>query len=143
MASTAQINHYKNIPNVLSAFREGHDQILSVGLDARLHHLLKLRASQMNNCAYCINMHSDEARKDGETQQRLERLIVWRHVEDFSEAERAALAWTEALTELDDRNDLAAHRTELHKHFSDEEISGLTAAIAMINLWNRIGISNH
>ncbi|MEP3045185.1 MAG: carboxymuconolactone decarboxylase family protein [Roseibium sp.] len=143
MASTAEINHYKNIPNVLTAFREGHNQILSIGLDVKLHHLLKLRASQMNSCAYCVNMHSEEARSDGETQQRLDRLIVWRHVEDFSEAERAALAWTEALTDLDETNDLASLREGLKKHFSDTDISGITAAIAMINLWNRIGVSNH
>ena len=143
MSTTAEINHYQHIPNVLTAFGEGHSQILNLGLDAKLHHLIKLRASQMNNCAFCVNMHSDEARKDGETQQRLERLIVWRHVDDFSDAERAALAWTEALTNLDDRNNLAAHRVELQKHFSDAEISGITAAIAMINLWNRIGVSNH
>ncbi|EFO32184.1 alkylhydroperoxidase [Roseibium sp. TrichSKD4] len=143
MATTASIDHFANIPKVLSTFAEGHAEICKTGLDNTLHHLVKLRASQMNNCAYCVKMHIAEARKDGETQQRLERLMVWRHVDDFSAAERAAFAWTEALTKLEDHQDLTGLRQELQQHFSDAEISSLTAAVAMINLWNRIGVSNH
>ncbi|MBD1549080.1 carboxymuconolactone decarboxylase family protein [Roseibium aggregatum] len=143
MTSAALINHEQHIPDVLRAFAEAHARICKTPLDGRLHHLVKLRASQINECAFCVKMHNAEARKDGETADRLERLVVWRHVDDFTDAERAALAWTEALTRLDDKEDYGRLRADLQQHFTDEEISAITAAAAMINLWNRIGISNH
>ncbi|WP_346907348.1 carboxymuconolactone decarboxylase family protein [uncultured Roseibium sp.] len=143
MTSVAVINHEQHIPDVLRAFAEAHAQICKTPLDGTLHHLVKLRASQINECAFCVKMHNAEARKDGETADRLERLVVWRHVDDFTDAERAALAWTEALTRLDDKEDYGRLRADLQNHFTDGEISAITAAAAMINLWNRIGISNH
>ncbi len=82
-------------------------------------------------------------RQDGESSDRLDRLVVWAHVSDFSEAEKAALAWTEALTVLDAKTDYAALRARLRAVFSDKEISVLTSTIAMVNLWNRIQISGH
>ena len=85
----------------------------------------------------------DEARADGETSERLDRVVVWDHVSDFSERERAALAWTEALTELDPKTDFGALRARLREQFTDKEIGVLTAAVAIINLWNRINISRH
>jgi alkylhydroperoxidase family enzyme len=88
-------------------------------------------------------MHSLEARADGETNERLDRLVVWAQVSDFSAAEKAALAWAEALTVIDHRTDLGALRAALRTQFSDVEITALTTAVAMINLWNRLQISRH
>jgi AhpD family alkylhydroperoxidase len=101
-------------------------------------HLVELRASQMNFCAFCVKMHIADARKDGETDARLDRLIVWRFVDDFSDAEKAALAWTEALTTLDQTADLASIRADLRTHFNPKQIGALTMLIAQINLWNRV-----
>ncbi len=137
------IQHEKEIPDVLSTLAEIHKVIDAHGLDRKIHHLVVLRASQINRCGFCVKMHIREAREDGETDQRLERVVVWDQVSDFTERERAALAWTEALTVLDPSRDLAPLRTRLREHFSDEEISALTADIAMINLWNRINVSQH
>jgi len=113
------------------------------GLDRAIHHLVQLRASQMNQCAHCVRMHTREAREDGEKNERLDRLVVWDHCSDFSPKERAALTWTEALTALDRKTDYAALRAQLRDHFSEEEIGVLTVSAAMINLWNRIQISTH
>ena len=88
-------------------------------------------------------MAGTASRQDGESQDRIDRLIVWRHVRIFSDAEKAALAWTEALTVLDPVAELGPLRLELKAHFTDREISTLTAIIAMINLWNRIQVSQH
>src|SRR3546814_8018274 len=99
------------------------------GLDPKLRHLVNLRASQINGCAFCVKMHTGEARRDGETAERLDRLIVWQHVDDFSEREKAALAWTEALTYLDRGADHAAVKRRLAEHFADPEIAALTAQI--------------
>lgn len=137
------VNHFQAIPDVIDALTKVHDAIDTHGLERRLHHLVQLRASQLNACAYCVKMHVREAREDGETNERLDRLVVWEHVSDFSPKERAALAWTEALTRLDRRTDYGALRSVLREHFSDSEISALTATVAMINLWNRIQISGH
>ncbi len=91
----------------------------------------------------CIKMHTREAREDGETNERLDRVIVWNHVSDFDEREKAALAWTEALTEIDSKADLGALRARLRQHFSDKEIGALTAEVAAINFWNRMQVSRH
>src|SRR3546814_14312713 len=125
------------------------------GLDPKLRHLVNLRASQINGCAFCVKMHTGEARRDGETADRLDRLIVWQHVDDFSEREKAALAWTEALTYLDrgadhaavkrrlaltylDRGaDHAAVKRRLAEHFADPQIAAPPAPIALHNPWNR------
>ncbi len=108
-----------------------------------LHHLVQLRASQLNGCAYCVKMQKMEARDNGETNERLDRLVVWDHGSDFSAKERAALAWTEALTQIERKTDYGALRAELRAHFSDAAISALTTTVAMINLWNRIQVSAH
>lgn len=131
------------IADVLQTLAGVHPVINGHGLEAGLRHLVHLRASQINGCAFCIRMHVREAREHGESNERLERLIVWRHVEDFSASEQAALAWTEALTVLDQRTDYGALRASLRQHFSDEQIGALTAEVAMINLWNRIQVSKH
>lgn len=140
---TSPVNLAKRSPAIYQAFLQAQEAILAAGLPPLLHHLVVLRASQINACAFCVNMHISEARRDGETEARLDRLIVWRHVPDFSDAEKAALAWTEALTVLKEDTQYGLLRLRLREHFSDEQISALTATVAMINLWNRVQISQH
>lgn len=142
-ANTAPVRIDLAIPEVFPALLKVSETIGSQGLDKTLNHLIHLRASQINGCAFCVKMHLREAREDGETQDRLDRLVVWAHVSDFSEAEKAALAWTEALTVLDHKTDYASLRGRLRASFSDKEIGALTATIGMINLWNRIQVSAH
>lgn len=143
MSETKAVAYEQEIPDILKSMAEVHQIMDTHGFDRTIHHLVQLRASQINRCGYCIKMHTKEARQDGETSERLDRVIVWDQVGDFSEREQAALAWTEALTALDQKIDLGALRARLREHFSDKEIGVLTAAVAMINLWNRIGISRH
>jgi AhpD family alkylhydroperoxidase len=142
-ANTAPVRIDLAIPEVYPPLLKVSETIGALGLDKKLHHLVHLRASQINGCAFCVKMHLREAREDGETQERLDRLVVWAHVNDFSEAEKAALAWTEALTLLDHKTDYASLRGRLRQSFSDKEIATLTATIGMINLWNRIQVSAH
>ena len=141
--SDGSVQYEKNVPEMLKAMTSVHQLIVDKKLDATIHHLVQLRASQINKCGYCIDMHLREAREDGETERRLDRVIVWDQVDDFSDREKAALAWTEALTLLEAKSDLEKLRLELKQHFSNEEIGLLTGAVAMINLWNRINISRH
>lgn len=143
MTTNAAVNHYATIPQVFSALEQVHGAIDLHALDRTLHHLVQLRASQLNACAHCVKMHTKEARADGETNDRLDRLVVWQHANEFSPKERVALAWTEALTLIDRNTDYGRLRASLREHLSDAEISALTATVAMINLWNRIQISAH
>ena len=108
MAATNAVDFYRNGAQVYGALEAVEKVIASQGIEPALHHLVLLRASQMNKCAFCVKMHTRDARKDGETSERLDRLIVWRHVGDFTAREKAAFAWTEALTDLKDEADMAA-----------------------------------
>ena len=109
-------------------------------VEPRLMHLLKLRASQINGCAYCIDMHVKEALDDGEDAQRLHLLTAWRESPLFDERERALLAWTEALTLLPQTGAPDADYAQLREHFSEADIVKLTVAIATINVWNRVAV---
>jgi AhpD family alkylhydroperoxidase len=142
MLQTKAFDYQQQIPAVIKAM-VGAETETAKGIDPKLRHLVKLRASQINGCAFCVKMHLAEARKDGETQDRLDRLVIWEHVDDFSEREKAALAWTEALTYLDRGADHAPLKQRLAQSFSDPEIATLTATIAMINLWNRLMVATH
>lgn len=141
--TTTTIAYDKAIPAVLQSFMAAHGKICSADLAPTLRHLIELRASQINRCAFCVDMHINAALKDGEQQSRLNRLVVWRQVDDFSAAEKAALAWVEALTVLDAGTDYDNLRQDLREHYSDSEIASITAAVSMINLWNRMQVSNH
>ncbi|TWS97305.1 carboxymuconolactone decarboxylase family protein [Reyranella sp. CPCC 100927] len=143
MSETSPVKYEQVVGDVLQALAGVHKVMDTHGFDRTIQHLVQLRASQINGCAFCIKMHTKEARQDGETNERLDRVIVWQHVHDFSDREKAALAWTEALTVIDGRTDLAAIRARLRQHFSEEEIGLLTSIVAMINLWNRIQVSRH
>ena len=111
-------------------------------LDPKLFHLLKLRASQINGCAFCIGMHSDEALRDGDTPERLLLLDAWHESSAFSEKERAALEWIEELTLIAESHASKEAFDGLKRFFSEEEIAYLTFAGAMINTWNRIAIAS-
>jgi AhpD family alkylhydroperoxidase len=115
--------------------------ITESGLEPTLIHLIKMRASQINGCAYCLDMHSIDARTAGESEQRLYTLEAWRETPFFSERERAALAWTEAVTLISQTHAPDDVYADLQKHFSEKEIVDLTLVAAMINLWNRVAIS--
>jgi AhpD family alkylhydroperoxidase len=110
-------------------------------LDLKLYHLIKLRASQINGCAFCLAMHTDEALKHGETPERIVSLDAWEESPLYSDKERAALAWTEELTLIADSGASKESFDALKAHFSDDEIAWLILAAVQINSWNRIAIS--
>lgn len=110
----------------------------SSGLDHRLRELVKVRASQINGCAFCLHMHSGEALRQGETAQRLVLLDGWRESSLYAAGERAALAWTECLTRVAERGAPDEAYEALAGHFPLAEIADLTTMIGMINLWNRL-----
>jgi AhpD family alkylhydroperoxidase len=114
--------------------------IRGCGLDPSLIELVKMRASQINGCAFCLDMHSHDARQRGETEQRLYLLDAWREVPLYSPRERAALAWTEALTRVAETHAPDEDYAELRRHFSEREIVDLTTLVGLINLWNRLAI---
>ncbi|MCF8468696.1 MAG: carboxymuconolactone decarboxylase family protein [Sneathiella sp.] len=110
------------------------------GLEPRLIHLIKLRASQINGCAYCVDMHSKESRRDGLSEQWINLVCVWRESAVFDDRERAVLAWAEALTNVAETRAPDEDYEELKKHFSEKEIAEITVAIGTINVWNRIAV---
>ena len=116
-------------------------QISKSGLGESLIYLVKLRASQINGCAYCIDMHSKDLRAMGETEQRLYELDAWRETPFYSDRERAALAWTEAVTLISEGHVPDEVYDEARKCFSESELVNLTLAVIAINSWNRLSIS--
>ncbi len=127
-------------PEGYAALRTVEAYIRQSGLPPRLVDLVKMRASQINGCTYCLDMHSQDARKLGETEQRLYLLDGWRESPLYSPLERAALAWTESLTALAGTHAPDADYEPLKEHFSPKEIADLTILIGMINLWNRVAV---
>jgi AhpD family alkylhydroperoxidase len=129
------------------AFPAGHEAMLALevavrrsGLEPLLLELVKRRASQLNGCAYCLDMHSKDARARGEEEQRLHVLAAWREALFYSERERAALAWCEVLTLLPERGAPDEVYQPLETQFSSEEIAALTFQIVAINAWNRLAV---
>jgi len=120
----------------LTSLSQATDKII----EARLVHLLHLRISQLNGCAFCQHMHAAEARQDGEQQQRLDVLAAWQETSFFSPRERAALRWAEVLTLLASQSVPADAYTELSSLFTTEEIVNLSAIIVTMNSWNRIAV---
>jgi AhpD family alkylhydroperoxidase len=113
-----------------------------VGLEQPLRELVRLRASQLNGCAYCVDMHSKDARAEGETEQRLYALAAWEEAPFFSARERAALAFTESVTRLADTHVPAGDYAAVAEHFSPDEIGALLALIVTINAWNALSVSS-
>lgn len=135
-----RINFYKADPAAIHAMRGLETYLNQSSLEPSLCQLVKMRASQINGCAYCLDMHSKDARAAGETEQRLYCLDAWREAPFYSERERAALEWTEALTLIAETHAPDDVFDTLRRHFSEQEMMSLTMAIVAINGWNRIAI---
>jgi len=114
---------------------------VEANIDRRLAELVKIRASQINGCAYCIDMHTKDARIAGETEQRIYALNAWRETPFFTDRERAALEWTEAVTRIADTHAADDIYDRVAQHFDEAELVALTMAVVVINAWNRISIS--
>jgi AhpD family alkylhydroperoxidase len=136
----ARLDYTKASPEAFKAMLQLEGVVRRSGIDPKLLELIKIRASQLNACAYCIDMHTKDARSKQETEQRIYALDAWRETPFYTEKERAALAWTEALTNIQIGHAPDAVYAKLRENFSEEEIVILTLAITTINAWNRIAI---
>jgi AhpD family alkylhydroperoxidase len=136
-----RLDFYKTSPDAIKAMLAFSAATEKLGLEKPLLELVKLRASQVNGCAFCVDMHAADARKGGETERRLYAVPVWRETPFFTPRERAALAWTEAVTRISDQGAPDDVYAALGEHFTPKEQMDLTLAISMINCWNRLAIS--
>jgi AhpD family alkylhydroperoxidase len=136
----ARLNFGKAYPAGKKALADFDAALADPGVDKSLGHLIKIRASQVNGCALCIDMHTKEAKDDGETDRRIYLLDAWRETELFTEEERAALALTEAVTLIADGHVPDDVFDNAKKHFDDETLGKIVMAIISINAWNRLGI---
>jgi AhpD family alkylhydroperoxidase len=136
-----RLNALKIAPELYPKFVAIQQYVDSCGLERPLLELVKLRASQINGCAYCLDMHTKDARALGETEQRLYLLNAWREAPFYTDRERAALEWTEAVTLVSETNVPDEVYERVTQHFTPLELVNLTAAVAMINTWNRISIA--
>jgi AhpD family alkylhydroperoxidase len=137
----ARLEHTKVAPAAFRAVFALEKYVRESGLEHSLLHLIKIRASQINGCAYCIDMHWKDARAEGEREDRLYMLNAWRESDLYSPRERAALALTEAVTLVAETQVPDAVYEEAGKHFSEAELVNVTLAISTINTWNRISIT--
>jgi AhpD family alkylhydroperoxidase len=136
-----RMNFYQAAPDTLKAMMVLENQIQASGLEQSLMELVKTRASQINGCAFCIDMHTKDARKRGETEQRLYLLNAWREAPCYTDRERAALAWTEAVTLIAETHAPDDVYNEVRAQFSEAETVNLTMLIGAINTWNRLSIA--
>jgi AhpD family alkylhydroperoxidase len=136
-----RINLMNVSPGILQAMLGLEKQVSKSGLDTTLLDLVRMRASQINGCAYCLDMHSKDARAAGETEQRLYGLNAWRETPYYSARERAALDWTEALTLVTEGHVPDAVYDRVRQEFSEDELAHLSLAIVAINGWNRLNIA--
>lgn len=136
-----RFDYAKSAPGAYEAMLGLERYLHGCGLDERLIHLIKLRASQVNGCAYCIDMHWKDLRAIGEDEQRLYSLDAWEEGPFYSERERAAIEWTEAVTRIAADHVPDAVYERARKHFSEKELADLTLAVATINAWNRLSIA--
>ncbi|MFC0385734.1 carboxymuconolactone decarboxylase family protein [Muricoccus vinaceus] len=137
---TPRLNYFAAAPKLMQAMMALEKAVVSSGLEHGLIELVKTRASQVNGCAFCIDMHTQDARRAGETEARLFLLDAWREAPHYTPRERAALAWTEALTLVAATRAPDADYDALKAEFSEEEIAKLSVLIATINAWNRLAI---
>ena len=135
-----RIDYYSSSKEAMAAMLGLEKAVSGLGLEPQLLELVKLRASQINGCAFCVDLHSRDARDAGETERRLYALPVWRETPFFSERERAALAWTESITLIADSHAPDADYELLAAHFNKKEMTDLTLAIVTINAWNWIAV---
>ena len=136
-----RISAYDAAPAAMKALQNVEAYLHQCGLDQSLIELVKMRTSQINGCAYCLDMHSKELRRLGESEQRIYLLNAWRESLLYTPRERAALAWTEAVTLIAQTHAPDAAYTEVRRQFDDKELIDLTTLIGMINLWNRLASS--
>jgi AhpD family alkylhydroperoxidase len=136
-----RIDYTRVSPGALRAMYGLEKYLAESSIEPSLRELIKLRASQINGCAYCIDMHSKDARAAGESEQRLYGLVAWREAPYYTERERAALAWTEALTLIAENHVTDELYEQTRRQFSEQELADLTLAVVTINAWNRIAIS--
>ena len=137
-----RIEYQKIAPAAFQAMRAFETYVRGCGLEPTLLELIKIRASQINGCAYCLDMHTKDARARGETEQRLYLISAWREAPCYSGRERAALAWTEALTGIAATHDVPdAVYEEARRHFDEKALVDLTLAIVAINGWNRLNVA--
>ncbi len=136
-----RLSYSKIAPQGAEILRKLESYVKNSGLEPDLLELVKLRASQINGCAFCIDMHTKDARSHGESEQRLYALSAWRETSFYSERERAALAWTEAVTGISKDRVPDEVYGQARKHFSEKELVDLTWAVIAINGWNRLAIS--
>lgn len=132
-----RLNYHQAAPGAMNVMFSGEHYLKHCGLSHNLLELVKTRVSQLNGCAYCLDMHSKNARAQGETEQRLYALSAWREAPFYTQEERAALAWAEALTGINQHHPAPALLEETKRYFDDSQISNLTLAVCMINSWNR------
>jgi AhpD family alkylhydroperoxidase len=137
----SRLDYARTAPDGLKAMLGLEQYARQSGLEPALLELVKIRASQINGCGFCLDMHSKDARAAGETEQRLYTLPAWRETPFFSERERAALAWTEAVTRVSETHVSDETYETLRQHFTEKELVDLTLAIVAINGWNRLAIS--
>jgi AhpD family alkylhydroperoxidase len=136
-----RLDYKRASPEAWKAMLNTENQVRSSGLEASLLELVKTRASQINGCAWCLDMHTKDARARGESEQRLYLLSAWRECTCYSERERAALAWTEAITQIAVAGVPDALYEEARRHFDEKAIVDLTLAIIAINGWNRMNVA--
>lgn len=136
-----RLNPYQAAPEAMNVVAALESYLQKCGIEPGLLELVKVRASQINGCAYCLHMHTGDARAKGESEERLYLLDAWRESPLYTDHERAALAWTEAVTLVADSRVPDEVYEEARRHFSEAELVNLTVAVATINAWNRIAIS--
>ncbi len=136
-----RLDFYKASPEAIKAMVGLEQRIGKCGLEKPLMELVRLRASQINGCAYCVDMHTADARNAGEDERRLATVCVWRETPFFSDRERAALAWTEAVTLISDNRVPDEVWEAVQPHFTPQEMTDLTLLVVAINGWNRFAIS--
>ncbi len=136
-----RLSYSKTAPEATDILRKLESYVHKCGLEADMLELVRLRASQINGCAYCIDMHTKDARSHGESEQRLYGVSAWREAPYYSERERAALAWTEAVTRVSADQVPDEVYEQVRRQFSEKELVDLTFAVITINSWNRLAIS--
>ena len=136
-----RLNYSKVSPEGVEGLSKLEGYVRKSGLEHSLLELVKLRASQLNGCAYCIDMHAKDARTNGESEQRLYGVSAWHEAPFYTDRERAALAWTESVTLLSENRVSDEVYAEARKHFTEKELVDLTLAIVAINSWNRLSVS--
>jgi AhpD family alkylhydroperoxidase len=138
---TERLNYMVNSPEMFDQMMAFSDMSRATDLDPKLRHLIDIRASQINGCAFCVDMHVKEGKIDGERELRLHHVAIWWESPLFNERERAALAWTEVVTRLPQDGIPDAAYERVRAHFSEREVSDLTFAILTINSWNRLSVA--